>query len=258
VAEPLATLDIDNHVAWLTLRRPEKLNALSPELLAAGVTALAEAATNDEIRCVIIRGEGRAFCAGADLNSMADRSPIQAQRMFGSTNLWAALAQLPLPTIAAVHGYCFGGGCELALACDLRIAASDAKFGQPEIKVGIIPGAGGTQRLARLVGMGRAKELVFFGEPIDATEAHRIGLVNRVVPADSLLDEARLWAEKLVALPTLGIRAAKMVMDLGADSDLDTAIQIERLGFSSLIGTEDQREGMRAFRERRPPTFQGR
>ena len=143
MAEPLATLDIDDHVAWLVLRRPEKLNALSPELLTDAVAALADVATNDEVRCVVIRGEGRAFCAGADLNSMADRTPVQAQKMFGSTNLWAALEQLPQPTIAAVHGYCFGGGCELALACDLRIASSDAKFGQPEIKVGIIPGAGG-------------------------------------------------------------------------------------------------------------------
>jgi len=258
VAAPLATLEIQDHVAWLTLRRPEKLNALSPELLADAVTALSEVAANDQIRCLILSGEGRAFCAGADLNSMADRSPVQAQRTFSSTNLWAALAQLPQPTIAAVHGYCFGGGCELAMACDLRIASSDAKFGQPEIKVGIIPGAGGTQRLARLVGMGRAKELVFFGEPIDADEAHRIGLVNRVVPPDRLLDEAKLWAEKLVALPPLGIRSAKMVMDRGADVDLDTAIQIERLGFSALFGTEDQREGMRAFREKRPPAFQGR
>ncbi|HLZ07049.1 MAG TPA: enoyl-CoA hydratase-related protein [Chloroflexota bacterium] len=258
MAEPLATLDLDGHVAWLTLRRPEKLNALSPELLGTAVSAVADVATNDEIRCLIIRGEGRAFCAGADLNSMAGRTPIQAQQMFGSTNLWAALERLPQPTIAAVHGYCFGGGCELAMACDLRIASADAKFGQPEIKVGIIPGAGGTQRLPRLIGMGRAKELVFFGEPIDADEAYRIGLVNRVVPPDRLFDETKVWAKKLVALPPLGVRAAKMVMDRGADVDLGTAIQIERLGFSALFGTEDQREGMLAFREKRPPTFQGR
>jgi enoyl-CoA hydratase/carnithine racemase len=258
VPDPLVTLEIDNHVAWLTLRRPDKLNALNPELMAQGVEALDRVSCDDEVRCVILRGEGRAFCAGADLTAMADRTPVQAQTVFAGTNLWAAVERVPQPTIAAIQGYCYGGGCELALACDLRIAAADAKFGQPELKVGIIPGAGGTQRLPRLVGMGRAKEMVFFGEPIDAAEAYRIGLVNRVVPPDRLADEARSWAEKLVALPPLGVRAAKMVMDRGEGVDLATAIQIERLGFSSLFGTEDQREGLRAFREKRSPKFVGR
>ena len=256
--DPLITLEIANHVAWLTLRRPDKLNALNPELMAEGVAALTEVSSNDDVRCVILRGEGRAFCAGADLAAMADRSASQAQNVFAGTNLWSAIERVPQPTIAAIHGFCFGGGCELALACDLRIASTDAKFGQPEIKVGIIPGAGGTQRLPRLIGMGRAKEMVLFGEPIDAAEAFRIGLVNRVVPPEQLIDEALTWAEKLVNLPPLGIRAAKMVMDRGAGVELSTAIEIERLGFSSLFGTEDQREGMRAFREKRPPKFVGR
>ncbi len=258
MAQPLVTLEVSNQIAWLTLRRPEKLNALSPELMADGVAALADVANREDVRCVIVRGEGRAFCAGADLVAMADRTPIQAQNMFGSTNLWEAVESLPQPTIAAVHGYCFGGGCELALACDLRLASSDATFGQPEIKVGIIPGAGGTQRLPRLIGMGRAKEMVFFGEPIDANEAYRIGLVNRVVSPDTLVAEARAWGERLAALPPLGLRAAKMVMDRGADHDLATGIQIERLGFSTLFGTADQREGIQAFREKRSPKFQGR
>lgn len=258
MSETLVTLDLDGAIAWLTLQRPEKLNALSPDLLAQGVAAVNQIASSGDIRCLILRGAGRAFCAGADLSSMQEMTTTQAQRRFERTNLWQALEDLPLPTIAAVHGYCFGGGCELALACDFRLAADSARFGQPEIKVGIIPGAGGTQRLPRLVGMTHAKELVFLGDPIDANEAYRIGLVNRVVPADGLADEARRWAEKLTALPPLSLRAAKTVMNRGRGLELSSALELERLGFASLFGTEDQKEGVRAFLEKRPPSFKGR
>jgi enoyl-CoA hydratase len=240
------------------LHRPEKLNALSPELLTEGVAALGEIAEDPEIRCVILRGEGRAFCAGADLSSMRDLTPSRAARRFTGANLWQVLEDLPQPTIAAVHGYCFGGGCELALACDFRLAAEDAKFGQPEIKVGIIPGAGGTQRLPRLIGMTKAKEMVLFGEPIDADEAYRVGLVNRVVPGDRLLDEARAWGERLAKLPPLGLRAAKAAMNRGRDQDLPAALELERLNFSVVFSTEDQKEGVRAFLEKRPPEYKGR
>jgi enoyl-CoA hydratase len=256
--DDLVSLRREGHVAWLSLRRPDKLNALSLELLGQGVDALRQVAEDDHVRCVIIHGEGRAFCAGADLNTMRDLTPSRATRRFSGANLWQALEDLPQPTIAAVHGFCFGGGCELALACDFRLASDDARFGQPEIKVGVIPGAGGTQRLPRLVGMTKAKEMVLFGEPIDAAEAHRIGLVNSVVPGASLLDEARGWAERLAKLPPLGIRAAKAAMNRGRDLDLPTALDVERLNFSVVFGTEDQKEGVRAFLEKRPPEFKGR
>src|SRR5713226_8717729 len=187
--DTLVNLTIEGSTAWLTLQRPDKLNALSPELLAQGVEAAQQVASNGDVRCLIIQGAGRAFCAGADLASMQGLTAAQAQRRFERTNLWQLLEDLPQPTIAAVHGYCFGGGCELALACDFRLAADSARFGQPEIKVGIMPGAGGTQRLPRIVGMTHAKEIVMLGEPLDANEAYRIGLVNRVVAADALADE---------------------------------------------------------------------
>lgn len=189
---------------------------------------------------------------------MRELTPTRAIGRFVGANLWQAIEELPQPTIAAVHGYCFGGGCELALACDFRLASEDAQFGQPEIRVGIIPGAGGTQRLPRLVGMTRAKEMVFFGEPIDAAEAYRIGLVNRVVPKERLLEEARERADKLAKLPPLGLRGAKAAMNRGRDLDLASAMEVERLNFSLLFGTEDQKEGVRAFLEKRTPEFKGR
>jgi enoyl-CoA hydratase len=258
VAEALVGLRREGHIAWLTLRRPEKLNALSAELLAQGVAALREVAADGDARCLVVHGEGRAFCAGADIGGMQDLNPAGAAARFSRESFWQLLENLPQPTIAAVHGYCFGGGCEIAIACDFRLAADNAQFGQPEIKLGVIPGAGGTQRLPRLVGMTHAKELVLLGDPIDAAEAHRIGLVNRVVPADHLLDEAGRWAEKLSRLPPLAVRMAKHVMNRGRDLDLAAALELERLGFGVLFGTEDQKEGMRAFLEKRPATFQGR
>ena len=257
MTDSLVSLTKAGPVAWITLTRPDKLNALSPELLVQGLEAARAVAVDDTIRCLVINGAGRAFCAGADLGAMQELNPNQARRRFGSGNFWQAIEDLPMPTIAAVHGYCFGGGCELALACDFRLAADNARFGQPEIKVGLIPGAGGTQRLPRLIGMTRAKELVFLGESIDAAEAYRIGLVNRVVPADQLTAEATAWAEKLAQLPPLSLRTAKNVMNRGRELDLPTALELERLGFSLLFGTEDQREGIRAFLEKRQPHFTG-
>jgi enoyl-CoA hydratase len=258
VADPLVGLTREGKVAWLTLKRPEKLNALSPELLRQAEERLKPIAADPDVACVIIRGEGRAFCAGADLSSMSQLTPVQALERFEGGGFWGVLEALPQPTIAAVHGYCFGGGCELALACDFRLAADNAQFGQPEIKVGLIPGAGGTQRLPRLIGMTKAKEMVLLGEPIDAKEAYRVGLVNRVVPVDELADEARRWAEKLAQLPPLSVRMAKEVMNRGRDLDLAAALEIERMGFSLLFSTEDRAEGVRAFLEKRPASYHGR
>jgi enoyl-CoA hydratase len=258
MAEALVELTREGQLAWLTLQRPDKLNALSPELLAQATAVVRQVAADEGICCLVLRGSGRAFCAGADVGAMRDRDSAQSMRHFGDGGLWQAVEDLPQPTIAAVHGICFGGGCELALACDFRLAADNARFGQPEIKLGVIPGAGGTQRLPRLVGMTRAKELVFLGEPIDAAEAYRIGLVNRVVPAEGLTDEARRWATQLSQLPPLALRTAKRVMNRGRDLGLPTALELERQGFSLLFGTADQKEGMRAFLEKRPAHFEGR
>jgi enoyl-CoA hydratase len=241
----------------ITLNRPEKLNALSPELTGEVVEALNGVRTDETIRAIIITGGPKVFAAGADLSQMQTASPIDMYNRNLGGDMWTTVAEMPQPTIAAVAGYALGGGCELAMACDLRLAADTAKFGQPEINVGIYPGAGGTQRLARLIGLGRAKELVYLGGQIDAQEAYRLGLVNKVVPGDDLLDEAKAWAKKLASKPPFTLRLVKQVMDQGYDLDLDSALKLERLGFIGLFGTQDQREGVTAFLEKRKPKYSG-
>jgi enoyl-CoA hydratase len=242
----------------VTLNRPDKLNALSPQLTGEVVQALQEIQTDEGIRAVIITGGPKVFAAGADLSKMQTATPVDMYSRNLAADMWTTVAKMPMPTIAAVAGYALGGGCELAMACDLRIAADNAKFGQPEINVGIYPGAGGTQRLSRLIGLGRAKELVFLGGQIDAEEAYRVGLVNKVVPADSLLDEAKAWAKKLATKPPFTLKIVKAVMDEGYDLSLESALRLERMGFIGLFGTEDQREGVTAFLEKRKPEFKGR
>ncbi|HEX2910432.1 MAG TPA: enoyl-CoA hydratase-related protein [Chloroflexia bacterium] len=242
----------------ITLNRPDKLNALSPDLTGEVVQALNDIRGDESVRAIIITGGPKVFAAGADLSKMQTASAVDMYNRNLGVDMWTAVAEMPQPTIAAVAGYALGGGCELAMACDMRIAADSAKFGQPEINVGIYPGAGGTQRLTRLVGLGRAKELVFLGEPINAEEAYRIGLVNKVVPADSLMEEAKKWAGKVATKPPFTLKLVKQVMDQGADLNLEAALRLERLGFISLFGTEDQREGVTAFLEKRKPEFKGR
>lgn len=241
----------------ITLNRPDKLNALSPELTGEVVDALDGVRTDSSVRAIIITGGPKVFAAGADLSKMQTASAIEMYNRNLSGDMWTTVAEMPQPTIAAVAGYALGGGCELAMACDLRIASETAKFGQPEINVGIYPGAGGTQRLARLIGLGRAKELVFLGDPIGAEEAHRLGLVNKVVPGENLLDEAKAWAKKLATKPPFTLQLVKQVMDQGYDLDLQSALKLERLGFISLFGTQDQREGVTAFLEKRKPNYTG-
>lgn len=241
----------------ITLNRPEKLNALSPELTGEVVEALNSIRTDETIRAIIITGGPKVFAAGADLSKMQTASPIDMYNRNLAGDMWTTVAEMPQPTIAAVAGYALGGGCELAMACDLRLAADSARFGQPEINVGIYPGAGGTQRLARLIGLGRAKELVFLGDMIGAEEAYRVGLVNKVVPGENLLDEAKAWAKKLASKPPFTLRLVKQVMDQGYDLNLESALKLERLGFISLFGTQDQREGVTAFLEKRKPKYTG-
>jgi enoyl-CoA hydratase len=247
-------------IGLITLNRPETLNALSLEML-EGIDAALDAAEHDEeIRAVIITGAGdKAFCAGADIGTMENASPLEArafaQRGHAVLNRIEALAK---PVIAAVNGYALGGGCELTLACDIRLASDRARFGQPEVKIGIIPGWGGTQRLARIAGPGFAKELIFSGRMCDAEEAVARGLANRAVPHAQLHDEALTLAMQIAERSPWAVAAAKQMTNLALDGDLRGHLARELDLFALAFATEDQREGMSAFLEKREPRFPGR
>ncbi len=246
-------------VALLTLDRPKALNALDAATLEALEARVAELAQDASLRAVVVTGAGRAFAAGADIAAMAAFGAREAgdfsrlgQRAF------AALEALPVPTIAAVNGYALGGGCELALACDWIYASSAARFGQPEVNLGILPGFGGTCRLVRRVGVGWAKELVLGGEPIDAELALRIGLANRVFPPEELLPAALAAGETIARKGRLALGAAKRVIDRGQDADARVAQALEQEAFAAAFASEDRAEGMAAFLEKRDPVFRGR
>ncbi|MBC7344065.1 MAG: enoyl-CoA hydratase/isomerase family protein [Clostridia bacterium] len=246
-------------VALLQLNRPDKLNALSPQLVRDMKDAIEELSSGGKMRVLIITGSGRAFCAGADISEIQKLGgPLSALAFVDEVNdLFNLLEALPYPVIAAVNGMALGGGCELCLACDLRLASERAVFGQPEIKIGVIPGGGGTQRLPRVVGLTKGKEMLLLGDSIGAEEALRIGLVNKVVPGDRLLEEAKALAGKLAGLPAVGLRMIKEVVNEGIDKDLRTAIEYEKKAFALMFSTEDQKEGVRAFLEKREPSFTG-
>ena len=245
----------DRGVLAIELDRPERMNALSRGLLEE-LDALFSSTDPDDVRCVTIEGAGdRAFSAGADVGGFAEISPTDVMRQ---TPTYATIAEFPRPVIAKIDGYCLGGGHELALACDMRIASDGSEFGQPEINLGLIPGGGGTQRLPRLIGAARAKELVFRGTRIDAEKAEQWGLINRAVPAEELDDVVAEFVSDMVNGPPLGLEVAKQVISDGADADLDTALTLERQGFSMLMGTEDVVEGTQAFAEKRDPEFEGK
>ena len=245
-------------VALLTLDRPKALNALDRATLEALETRVAEVAADPGVRALVLTGEGRAFAAGADIEQMLGMSPVEAEAFscLGHAAT-AALEALPIPTIAAVNGFALGGGCEVALACDWIYASERARFGQPEVKLGVIPGFGGTSRLARRVGLGWAKELVLNGEPIDAAEALRIGLVNRVFPADELLDAAIRAGEQIAEKGPLAIAHAKRVLQEAQDVDPRVAHTLEQKAFGLVFSTADRAEGMAAFVEKRDPVFRG-
>lgn len=251
-------LEQEGAIATLFIDRPKALNALNTKTLQELESALKSLPA--DVRVLIVTGGGeKAFVAGADIAEMAALTDAQAQE-FGALGhrVMAALEALPIPTIAAVNGFALGGGSELALACDFIYASEKAKLGLPEVGLGVIPGFGGTQRLTRVVGRARAKELIFTGDRIDAAKAKEIGMVLEVLPADGLLAHCRAVAEKIVKNSPLAISKAKQVIEAGADQDLRAANDIERQAFGDLFGSEDQREGMKAFLEKRPATFTGK
>jgi enoyl-CoA hydratase len=253
-------IDRDDHIVKLTLNRPDKLNALNAQLLHELFGALTAVCDDESVRVVILTGAGdKAFAAGADIAAMADMTPTQAGAFAHlGHRLGALIEQAPFPVIAAVNGFALGGGCELALCCDFIHASDRAKIGQPEVSLGIIPGFGGTQRLTRLVGAARARELCMTGDILGAEEALRIGLVNAVVPHAELLVTVTEVARKIASRGPLAVGAVKRAILRGADAPLATANELEAMAFAGLFGTHDQREGMRAFLEKRGATFEGR
>ncbi|MFE1646825.1 enoyl-CoA hydratase-related protein [Microbacterium sp. P01] len=244
-------------VGWITLNRPKALNALNAQLMRDVVSAATAFDDDEGIGAIVLTGSDRAFAAGADIKEMESQSTAQmrASDTFGE---WSRFADVRTPVIAAVAGYALGGGCELAMMCDIILAADSARFGQPEINLGVIPGMGGTQRLLRAVGYYKAAELVLTGRLMDAHEAERAGLVSRVVPAVDLLAEASTVAETIASKSLPSVYAAKAALDAAMQTSLAEGLAVETEAFTSLFDTADQKEGMAAFREKRTPAFQNR
>ncbi|TQF01473.1 enoyl-CoA hydratase/isomerase family protein [Kitasatospora acidiphila] len=246
------TLEVTDGVGTIRLDRP-KMNALDIAMQDQLREVADEAAARTDVRAVVIYGGERVFAAGADIKEMQAMSYTDMVARGGALqDAFTAVARIPKPVVAAITGYALGGGCELALCADIRIAGDNAKLGQPEILLGLIPGAGGTQRLPRLVGPSKAKDLIFTGRMVDAEEALRIGLVDQVVPAEEVYQAALAWAGKLAAGPAWALRAAKESIDRGLESDLDTGLAIEKAHFAGLFATEDRTTGMRSFVEEGP------
>jgi enoyl-CoA hydratase/carnithine racemase len=251
-------LQVEDGIGVIRLERPP-MNALNAQVQEELRAAATQAAADDRVFAVIVYGGPKVFAAGADIKEMADMSYVQmAARAGALSSAFDTVARIPKPVVAAITGYALGGGCELALACDWRVVAADAKLGQPEIKLGVIPGAGGTQRLARLIGPAKAKDLVLSGRMVDAQEALAIGLADRVVPAEEVYDTALALVRPYVNGPSQAIRAAKAAIDGGLDRDLAAGLAWESQLFAALFATEDKREGMSAFVAKRKPDFTGR
>ena len=247
-------------VATITLNRPEAMNSIDAEMRVAVIEACNQIRTDEAIRVMVLTGTGKAFCTGSDLKNTMPPDESYAKAAFageGDRSL-ADMIELDKPIVCAINGYALAGGLELALACDIRIAADTAKFGLPEVAIGSIPGAGGTQRLPRMVGMSNALHMMLTGERIDSAEALRMGLVSRVVPGDDLMTEANAIAEKIAANAPLAVRAVKHLVHRGADLHLKAAIEAERMAWGVLRNTEDRIEGREAFKEKRKPVYRGR
>jgi enoyl-CoA hydratase len=247
-------------VATITLNRPEALNAVSKEVMEEIMHALEDVKNDENVRVVVLTGAGeKAFSAGADIKTMIGMTALKARELsFMGEKLCIALENLEKPVIAALNGYALGGGLEVAMSCDLRIASENARMGQTEINIGLIPGWGGTQRLTRLIGRTKAKELVFTGRMIDAKTAEQLGIVNMVVPQDKLKETVRQFALELASKAPVAIRVAKTLINKGADIGLDSALALEREGFGVVASTEDLKEGVSAFTEKRKPVFKGK
>jgi enoyl-CoA hydratase/carnithine racemase len=253
-------LEVADGVGTIRLDRP-KMNAISIQVQEELREVAAEATERDDVKAVVVYGGERVFAAGNDVNEMADMSYTDMVKRSGPLqSAVTAVARIPKPVVAAVTGYALGGGCELALAADFRIAADNATLGQPEVLLGIIPGAGGTQRLSRLVGPSRAKDIIFTGRFVKAEEALQIGMVDKVVPADQVYEEALKWAGQFAGAATYAVRAAKEAIDRGLEVDLDTGLEIERQQFAALFATQDRSAGMSSFVQNGPgkARFEGR
>ncbi|RZS83999.1 enoyl-CoA hydratase [Pigmentiphaga kullae] len=255
MSEALVLVENRGRVGLLTLNRPKALNALNDALMDELGAALLAFDADPDIGAMVITGSEKAFAAGADIGAMKDLTYVEAYASDFITRNWETLRRIRKPVIAAVAGYALGGGCELAMMCDILVAAETARFGQPEIKLGIIPGAGGTQRLPRAVGKAKAMDLVLTGRLMDAAEAERAGLVSRVVAADKLLDEAIEMATVIASMSLPSVMMAKEAVNRAFEAPLAEGMQFERRLFHSLFGTQDQREGMDAFIAKRPPSF---
>lgn len=251
-------VEVEDHVATIKLNRPDALNALNSELLGELGSALAEADGNEKVRCIIITGSPKAFAAGADIKEMSEKSYVDMflSDFFGKEG--QGVTSTRKPVIAAVAGYALGGGCELAMMCDFIIAADTAKFGQPEINLGVMPGLGGTQRLTRFIGKSKAMDMNLTGRFMDAEEAERAGLVSRVVPAKQLMEEARAAADKIAEKSILSVIACKEAVNRAYETTLSEGLLYERRLFHALFATEDQSEGMAAFMEKRTAQFRDR
>lgn len=252
--------DKNEGIATITLNRPEALNAFSKEVVTEILQALADVAEDEAIRVVVLTGAGeKAFSAGADIKAMAGITALKARELsLMGEELCVSLENLEKPVVAAINGYALGGGLEVAMACDLRIASENALMGQTEINIGLIPGWGGTQRLTRLVGMTKAKEMIFMGKIIDAKTAEQTGIVNMVVPKDNFRESVRVFAKELASKAPVALRVAKALINKGSDIGLESALALEREGFGVVGSSEDLKEGVAAFAEKRKPAFKGR
>ncbi|MBN2516857.1 MAG: enoyl-CoA hydratase/isomerase family protein [Deltaproteobacteria bacterium] len=252
--------EVEENVATIMFNRPKALNAMNSETMGEFMDAIKTCYDDDSIKAVIVTGAGeKAFVAGADIVEMQDLEPCDALKfMERGHETYRALELLPKPTIAAVRGFALGGGTEITMSCDIRFAADNARFGQPEILLGLTPGWGGTQRLPRIIGIGRALELLMSGEQVNAQRAYEIGLVNRVFPADQLMEETKKFAKKLAAMPAFAIKMMKHAVNFGQELPLDHANRLEMECCAQCFSTKDQKEGMKAFVEKRKANFIGR
>lgn len=248
-------LEKDASIATITFNRPDALNALNNQTRSEFGRAMADVDADSSIKVVILTGSGRAFVAGSDIKELKQTTPFDAHKIIRLGNI---ITKMTKPVIAAVNGFALGGGCEIVMACDIIIASDKAKFGQPEINLGLIPGGGGTQRLPRLVGSCRAKELILTGDIIKAEEADRIGLVNRVVPMETLMATVKEIAEKIIAKSTAAVNIARSAIDRGAQVSLESGLAYERELYSLSLTLEDKEEGVNAFIEKRKPEFKGK